>query len=1018
MKVIVGGVYQSRLDAANVRVTRAMSDPVPTCVVRFRDDTSSLFPQAMQEILVLDDQVIPNPSANLLSNPTLNPYTSGWTVNAFSGISYAQNGGGGVIITLSNAIPTTFNCLTQTFGSGYTSSGQTYVASATVQGSNSPNNFLASLTLEWLDASGNHLDQVLVDSAFPPSTAPTRISVTGTAPSGAAYMRLDVGVAVASSPDSGSVTFTNIQLEPMWFPTISYPTAFIGPSQTNCQQLPNGQWIRQYRKFAGFVNNVLFDNYHGNARQVEIDAVGYAWLLGMIVCNNSYTNHTDAFIIGDLLSQYLPGFTNTSNVITGVTVSNVQSNWDDLRTLFDGLAGLSGFYWTIDYYWSVVYAPPGYFAMPISLICDNSSTPNMTTTFPAYNFSVQQDFTQPGASILVIGNGTNVAKVIDPSSSAQLQLTSGYNFASGVVFQRKINDSTLNSVADCTQRGLAELLIYDYPRGIYHLSTNVELIAGESIQITSSTDNLTQSTQLIQQVTAQWIGTNETLTDQWEYQADLGATNRGATNIISRIHRITQKNTSAPAIGTTTLALIEKIGVVDTVAVASFSSSYVETVQGDGPVAYYRLSNLEGTVVDDWSGNNNTGTTHASPTLGVATLLTDQAPADTSDLAMTFASASSQYVSLPTTFTPTGAHAWSLEAWVNIPSIPANGFYAICSMGTNGTRQAAILLIHVVAGVANLSCATISGDINGPAISATTTYHVVGTYDGTSTRLYQNGVLVAGPTAFVLNLAQSFANIASDRATVTDPFNGTIDEVAFYTTTLTPLQVATHYAAGTSVYALAVMQDAPLRYYRLGEASGTTANDSSSNGQNGTINGGVTLGTTGLIFNDTNTAMTMDGSTGYITAATTGLPTGAASWTIETWINMASVPHSGFHSIVEFGNPASNQAAALFIDGSGHICTNTYLVNKITGLAAANSTTYHCVATYDGTNLRLYINSVLQGTLACTPAISLTYCYIGTEDSPRDDFFPGVVDEVAIYGTALSAARIQAHYNAGTLGHQ
>lgn len=217
-------------------------------------------------------------------------------------------------------------------------------------------------------------------------------------------------------------------------------------------------------------------------------------------------------------------------------------------------------------------------------------------------------------------------------------------------------------------------------------------------------------------------------------------------------------------------------------------------------------------------------------------------------------------------------------------------------------------------------------------------------------------------------------------------------------------------------YQPTVLADAPIRFYRLKETSGTTANDLGSQALNGTINGTVTLNQASLILNDaTGRSMLLDGSTGYITAATTGLPTGASPWTIEAWINMPTVPHSGLHSIVEFGNPASGQAAALFIDASGNICVNTYISNKITGLTAANGTTYHCVASYDGAKLHLYINGNEQASaLLCTPAISLTYCYIGTEDSPRDDFYGGYVQEVALYSSALSLARIQAHYAMGT----
>ena len=812
MRIILGGQYISTLDATSVKITRAMTDPVPTCTVVVEDNTSSLAPQAMQELLVLDEQVVPNPTVNLLLNPQMNPYTTNWFINATPGMTLSQQTGGGVTITANNAAtPRGFPMIQGTYANSanpglYTVvGGQSYVFSVYGQAT-SPVNIGVSLSGFWLDANGNGLSSFGdADGPVPASTSNTRYSLIATAPATAAYFQVEFGLKLSSSTNSGSITFTQAQMEPLWFPTLSYPTPWCGPAQTNCQQLPDGLFIRQYRKFAGFVTHVTYQNYHGNKREVLIGAAGYAWLAGLILANDSFTNQSDATIITSLLTTYLNGFCTTGSIVKGVSnVTSLQANWDDLRTLFDGLCGLSGFYWTIDYYWNFIYAPPGYFAMPISLICDNSSTPDLVTSFPAYHFSREVDLTQPGAAILVIGgtsgSTTFSAEVIDPSTTAQYGITSGYTFTPGKMFLRKVNDSTLLSNADCTQRAMAELIQYDTARTIVHLSTNVELLAGESIQVTSNTDGLSQTTLLIQQVTARWIGTSETLTDQWEYQADLGAVNRAATAIMSRIFRTTQRNVSAPPIGTTTLALLESIGMTDTEATASVTSSYVQTIQADGPIAYYRLSNLEGTVADDWSGNGHIGTIVNSPTLGVATLLTDSAAPDTSDFAMTFAAASSQQITLPTSMVPTGSQPWSLECWFKVASVPPSGSHQTLMGwgGASGNQQFGVLNFASNGTTFQVVCSTDSGDILSGNLSTNTIYHVVGTYDGTNTRLYVNGSLVAGPTAFTLSLTQTLCCIAAyaPGSYSNSFFSGTIDEVAFYTFALSSTQIATHYAAG------------------------------------------------------------------------------------------------------------------------------------------------------------------------------------------------------------------------------
>lgn len=807
MRLLIGSQYYPTLDAASVQIQRSATDPVPTCTVELRDADSSLAPQMMQELIILDDRAIPNPTANLALNPSLNPYTANWVSLSGSGLAVSQKTGGGVTYTFTNCTLGNFaqSNTTQILTNGTVTAGVTYVFSAYVQGGSSPTHIGAALFFAFLDAANNPLGTTFdTIGPIPVSTSLTRYTCTGIAPAGAVSASLSLGFNLSSSTNSGTITFTQIQFEPAWFPTQSYPSPWCGPAQTNCVQLPLGQWIRQQRLFAGFVTHSVAKDYHGNVRTLEVSAVGYAWLLGTIQVNDGFTNQADSAILIALMNAYLlhvpdPSVAgipmiNTSGITTGVTVPSLQSNWDDLRTLADGMAGLSGFYWTVDDYWSAVYAQPGSVSQGIGLICDNSSQPDMVTTFPAYNFSAETDFTQPGSTILVIGSGSNVAKIVDPGQTAQLGQASGYFLPPGTSWMRKVNDSTLGSASTCTQRGLAEMLLYDAPRMIYHVTTNVALTPGESIQLTSATEGLSAATLLVQQTSAKWLGTDETLTDLWEYTSDLGAINRAATSMISRIFRQTQKNSSAPAISSTTLAVFEPIGVVDSVATAAVTTSYVGTIQADGPVAYYRLSQQEGTTTDDWSGNGYTGTTHGSPTLGVATLLTDSA--DASDLAMSFVTASSQYVSLPTAWVPTGAHAWSIECWFKISSGLANGFYVMAGFGQRTTLESGQLKCQVAAGptyTCLLSC--FNADISA-AISANTVYHAVGTYDGTSTRLYLNGSLVAGPTAFAVNIVANFASIGADGTTPTEFFSGTIDEVAFYASALSSTQISAHHTAG------------------------------------------------------------------------------------------------------------------------------------------------------------------------------------------------------------------------------
>ncbi|HEV3260444.1 MAG TPA: hypothetical protein VG013_26550, partial [Gemmataceae bacterium] len=86
-------------------------------------------------------------------------------------------------------------------------------------------------------------------------------------------------------------------------------------------------------------------------------------------------------------------------------------------------------------------------------------------------------------------------------------------------------------------------------------------------------------------------------------------------------------------------------------------------------------------------------------------------------------------------------------------------------------------------------------------------------------------------------------------------------------------------------YMQTVLADNPAGYWRLGEASGTTASDSSGNGHNGTYMGGVTLGQPGAIAGDPNTSVAFNGTNGIVD---TSFVPNVLSFTIEAWVNPAT----------------------------------------------------------------------------------------------------------------------------------
>ncbi|HYS28221.1 MAG TPA: LamG domain-containing protein, partial [Candidatus Limnocylindria bacterium] len=76
----------------------------------------------------------------------------------------------------------------------------------------------------------------------------------------------------------------------------------------------------------------------------------------------------------------------------------------------------------------------------------------------------------------------------------------------------------------------------------------------------------------------------------------------------------------------------------------------------------------------------------------------------------------------------------------------------------------------------------------------------------------------------------------------------------------------------------------------------------------------------------------------------------------------------------------------------------------------ALNTWYYVVATYDGTTAKLYINGKLDNSLSVTAVPKQTNDSLTIGRRPDGHFTNALIDEVAIYPTALSADRIAAHW--------
>jgi serine protease len=229
----------------------------------------------------------------------------------------------------------------------------------------------------------------------------------------------------------------------------------------------------------------------------------------------------------------------------------------------------------------------------------------------------------------------------------------------------------------------------------------------------------------------------------------------------------------------------------------------------------------------------------------------------------------------------------------------------------------------------------------------------------------------------------------------------------------TSVNAAFSTASGGTTYPQAVTGDAPISYWRLDETSGTTAADSVGTNP-GTYSGGPTLGAAGLLASATDKATTFSGSNQSVkvTSSTALSPTNAVS--VEAWIKPAAIPAAGaFASIATKAESYSLQFNGPKLEFTIMQSGTRRRLQAPSG-AIAVGTTYHVVGTYDGTTQRLYVNGAQVASAALTGAITANTnnFYIGSWNG-SSEFFKGTIDEVAVYPTALTAARVSNHYTTG-----
>jgi hypothetical protein len=162
-------------------------------------------------------------------------------------------------------------------------------------------------------------------------------------------------------------------------------------------------------------------------------------------------------------------------------------------------------------------------------------------------------------------------------------------------------------------------------------------------------------------------------------------------------------------------------------------------------------------------------------------------------------------------------------------------------------------------------------------------------------------------------------------------------------------------------------------------------------------------------------AFSLDGTDDYVEIPFFPLPSSVSSLSFEAWIKPTSV--SSGH-IIDHATPGG--ANGFLLQLSGGKLRASFGANVANGTATIPTNTYtHIAATYDGANIRIYVNGGLDSlTPATTPGSFLRDSqnpFIGTGRA-SGTAFSGQIDEVQFYNGVLTAPDVQSISSAGAAG--
>lgn len=477
-------------------------------------------------------------------------------------------------------------------------------------------------------------------------------------------------------------------------------------------------------------------------------------------------------------------------------------------------------------------------------------------------------------------------------------------------------------------------------------------------------------------------------------------------------------------------------------AVSGARADYPSEVSSLGPINYWRLNEAGPVPAPILATNQGTLGAIGNGNYVNGTRGTPGALAGETSTCATFAGDNSR-VTVPYDAASMGTTSFTIEGWVrpavSPPPAGQSSLAAVLSCGHLASPRTGWLIYQAASGwnLRGYNGVDANAAINitgGPTPVAGTWYHIAATFDGSIARVFVNGVETA-VSGSIGNYAANTDGVLSigTRSDVAFPYNGDVDEVAYYPAALSAATIASHYQTGTSPspsksYATLIGESSPAVYLPLNEQPyvALLAQNTGSRGSaaNGSYNPNATIGDGPLPpaqagLDAGNKAPSFDGLTGSINCGTNASLGGATDFTILAWVKTTATARgtiiqqrdvdtavAGYNG--EYKISANDDGTVQFMlykDGYQFDFASTGVVN--------DGNWHQVAAIRKGLEGQIYIDGTLSGSATGTELKELVQgirTFIGRDMRDFIDPFNGSIDEVAVFDKALTAGTITSLY--------